>query len=106
MAETITDDPDRRQFELHVDGELAALITYGRKGTMLALTHTETRPGFERRGYAKKLVEHVLATAREEGTAILPFCPYVRQYLVDHPDQIDLVPEHYHAHFDLVGAPS
>lgn len=89
-----------------VDGELAALIAYGRKGDMLALTHTETEDGFEGRGLATKLVEHVLAEATEKGVQILPFCPFVQHYMETHPESQSLVPERYRAQFGLVGAAS
>lgn len=104
MAEVITDDPERRRFELHVDGELAALVTYGRNGDMLALTHTETEPGFERKGYAKQLVAHAIGVAQEHDLAVLPFCPFVKQYMLDRPELLPLVPERYRANFGLVGA--
>jgi len=106
MGVEITDDQKRRRYELHVDGKLAALVTYGKKGDMLALTHTETEPGFERQGYAKQLVTHILDQAREEDVGVLPFCPYVRQFIADHDDYLGLVPERYRANFELAGAAS
>ena len=102
MAEAFIDNTDARQFEWQVDGEIAALISYGRKGDMLALTHTETRPGFEGQGYAKKLVTAVVAGAEESGTQILPFCPYVASWLSKNPGHIGVVPAQYHQHFGLV----
>ncbi|MDQ8047140.1 MAG: GNAT family N-acetyltransferase [Solirubrobacteraceae bacterium] len=106
MAEVITDDTERRRFELLVDGQVAALIAYGRKGDMLALTHTETEEGYGGKGYATRLVEHVLGQAREQGTEILPFCPFVQHYMVTHPEAQSLVPERYREQFGLVGAAS
>lgn len=101
MAEGFNDNTDERRYEWLVDGEIAALITYGRKGDMLALTHTETRPGFEGQGYAKKLVTEVVSRAEESGTAILPFCPYVASWLAKNPDHVGVVPARYHEHFGL-----
>jgi predicted GNAT family acetyltransferase len=104
MDVEITDVQDRRRYELRVDGELAALVTYGKRGSMLALTHTETEPGFEGQGYAKQIVTHILSEAREHGLAVLPFCPFVRQYIADHGEHLELVPERYRENFELAGA--
>ncbi|MEH3052959.1 MAG: GNAT family N-acetyltransferase [Patulibacter minatonensis] len=104
MGVEITDNTGKRRYELHVDGELAALVTYGRNARQLALTHTETEPGFEGRGYGKLVVEHALGEARSAGLHVLPFCPFVRDYLAKHPEQLDLVYEHDRPKFDLAGA--
>ena len=61
---TITDDTDKRRFELVVDGELAALVVYGRNDAIIALTHTETMEGFGGQGYATRLVEHIIVDER------------------------------------------
>lgn len=102
--EVIQDDHDRRRFELFVDGKLAVLVTYGRNGEMLALTHTETQPGFEGQGLGTKLVAHVISVAQEEGLAVLPFCPFVKHYMLQHPETLTLVPDQYRQNFGLVGA--
>ncbi len=104
MSEVITDDHERRRFELYVDDELAVFISYGRNGEMLALTHTETVDGFGGRGLGTKLVAHVISIAQEEGLAVLPFCPFVKHYMLQHPDTLTLVPAQYRQNFGLVGA--
>ncbi len=101
MADGFSDNTEQRRYEWLVGGEIAALITYGRKGDMLALTHTETRPGFEGQGYAKQLVATVVAAAEESGTQLLPFCPYVASWLSKNPSHLGVVPARYHEHFGL-----
>lgn len=101
MGVDITDNTQRRRFELHVDGELAALVTYGRNSRQLALVHTETEPGFEGQGYAGQVVAHAIDEARERGLELLPFCPFVQHYLRKHPDLIDLVPASERPKFEL-----
>lgn len=101
MADGFIDNAEERRYEWRVGGEIAALITYGRKADMLALTHTETRPGFEGQGYAKRLVAQVVASAEESGTALLPFCPFVASWLAKNPDHLAVVPARYHEHFGL-----
>ncbi|MBO9531816.1 MAG: N-acetyltransferase [Solirubrobacteraceae bacterium] len=104
MAVELTDNTKQRRFEVLVDGELAALVTYGRNAQQMALTHTETEPGFEGQGYAKQVVEFALAHAREAGLDVLPFCPYVRDYIAKHPEQLDLVPAEARPKFELAEA--
>lgn len=101
MAVEITDNTTRRRFEVRVDDEIAALVTYGKNAHEIALTHTETKPGFEGQGYAKQVVEFALARAREDGLEVLPFCPYVRDYIAKHPEQLDLVPAELRPRFEL-----
>lgn len=104
MATEITDNTERRRYELTVDGELAALITYGRSDDMIALTHTETEEGFGGQGLATKLVEHVIAEAQAAGLSVLPFCPFVKAYMIERPELLSLVPARYHANFGIAGA--
>ena len=103
MTEAITDNSDEARFELHSGGELAALLAYKREDGLLALTHAETRDGFTGQGLAGQVTAYALARAREEGLGVLPFCPYVKAYLVKHPDQIDVVPAEHRARFGLDG---
>ena len=106
MAEEIIDNVDRKRFELHVDGELAALITYGRNPGTLALTHTETEEGFGGHGYATRLVAHAIGVAQADGLEVLPICPFVRSYLLKHPELLSLVPEQSLDNFGLPRAPA
>lgn len=101
MSVEITDNVGHRRFELLADGELAALITYGRNAHQIALTHTETEPGFEGQGYGKQIVEFALGWAREHGVEVLPFCPFVRDYIAGHHEYLDLVPEAARPKFGL-----
>ncbi len=101
MSVEFTDNTARRRFELHADGGLAALITYGRNSHQIALTHTETEPGFEGQGYGKQIVVQALAWAREHELEVLPFCPFVRDYIAAHPEELDLVPETAREKFGL-----
>lgn len=101
MSVEITDNVGHRRFELLVDGELAALITYGRNAHQIALTHTETEPGFEGQGYGKQIAEHALGWAREHHLDVLPFCPFVRDYIARHPEHLELVPEAARSKFEL-----
>jgi predicted GNAT family acetyltransferase len=100
----VADAPERERFEVTVDGEPAGFLVYhsrkGRKG-LLALVHTEVEDGFEGRGLGGRLARFALDQAREDGLAVLPFCPFVNGWIKRHPEYTDLVPPAYRANFDL-----
>jgi predicted GNAT family acetyltransferase len=96
----VADAPERRRFEVTVDGELAGFVYRSRKG-LLALIHTEVEDCFEGRGLGGRLARFALDQARAEGLAVLPFCPFVNEWMKRHPEYVDLVPTAYRANFDL-----
>jgi GNAT superfamily N-acetyltransferase len=74
---------------------------------LYAFDHTEVEPRYEGHGLAGRLVTEALDTARERGWALLPYCPYVREFLGKHPEYADLVPGDRKAEFGLAeGKPS
>ena len=50
------------------------------------------------------LVAGVLSAARERGLTVLPYCSFVRHYIQQHPDSLDLVAEADRPHFGLATA--
>jgi len=97
----IRDDPAAGRLEILVDGRRAGYAAYRRHPEAIAYTHTEIEPEFEGRGLGGKLVRAALDKARAEGVAVLPYCPFVREYVERHPDQLDLVPEGRREEFGL-----
>jgi uncharacterized protein len=97
----IADAPERKRFEATVDGELAGSLVYRSKGDLLALIHTEVDDRFEGHGLGGRLARFALDQAREQGLAVLPFCPFVNDWIKRHREYVDLVPAEYRASFDL-----
>jgi predicted GNAT family acetyltransferase len=97
----VVDVPDRSRFEIRVGDELAGFAEYRRRPGLIAFVHTLIDPRFEGQGLASELVRTALAQARSENVAVLPFCPFVRGYIADHRDYLDLVPEDLRATFEL-----
>jgi uncharacterized protein len=87
-----SDNPRRSRFELHVDGELVGFADYRLQSDVLSLPHTEVQSKHRGRGFASTLIRDTLDTARKRGLAVLPQCPYVSQYIAEHPDYLPLVP--------------
>jgi uncharacterized protein len=101
MELEVADHPDQARFEIRADGELAGFLAYHLHDGEIALLHTETDPRFERHGYAGRLVQWSLDSARERHLAVLPYCPFVRGWIADHPQYADLVPAGQRQHFGL-----
>jgi predicted GNAT family acetyltransferase len=97
----VSDAPERERFEVTVDGELAGFLVHRSRKGLLALIHTEVEDRFEGRGLGGRLARFALDQAREQGLAVLPFCPFVNEWIRRHPEYMDLVPDAYRANFDL-----
>ncbi|MGH3434366.1 MAG: GNAT family N-acetyltransferase [Thermocrispum sp.] len=70
-------------------------------GTEIAFIHTEIDPKFGGKGFGSVLARSVLDAAREQGLAVLPYCPFIRCWFGKHPDYLALVPEATRAKFGL-----
>jgi predicted GNAT family acetyltransferase len=101
MNETIVDNTERQRYEARVDEEVAGFARYQAKPGLIAFTHTEVANRFEGQGLASKLIAFALDDARRRGLAVLPFCPFVDDYIQRHPEYADLVPADRRAEFDL-----
>jgi predicted GNAT family acetyltransferase len=85
---TVTDNPDRRRFELVVDGHLAEL-TYRFDGDRMVLVHTGVPGELEGKGIGGQLVRAAVEHAAERGIILVPRCPFARGWLEKHPDVAD-----------------
>lgn len=97
----IADDADKQRYAIHSDGKLAGFVTYRLKPGLIELVHTEIGEEFEGRGLGSQLISFALNDARERGLAVLPFCPFVNDYIQRHRQYVDLVPEGRRAEFEL-----
>jgi uncharacterized protein len=88
----ITDDTDSQRYVLRVDGKRAGLLQYRLHPGLIELVHTEIYEEFEGRGLGSQLISFALQDARERGLAVLPFCPFVNDYIQRHRQYLDLVP--------------
>ncbi|GAA2729490.1 GNAT family N-acetyltransferase [Actinocorallia aurantiaca] len=97
----VADDREARRFELFLEDELAGFIDYKPTNAGLSFLHTEIDPRFGGRGLGSVLVGGALDAVRSEGLSVLPFCPFVRRYIQDHPEYLELVPADRRARFEL-----
>jgi predicted GNAT family acetyltransferase len=97
----ITKNADEERYEIAVDGELAGFTQYRERPGLIAFIHTEIDPRFEGQGLGSKLIRAALDDERAAGNPVLPFCPFVNEWIRRHPDYVDLVPADYREQFGL-----
>src|SRR5689334_15328460 len=89
---TVADATARHRYEITVDGEVAGYSQYRDPSPgVRAFDHTVVHERFQGRGLAGELVRAALDDARARGSRVLPFCPYVRTFIAEHPGYADLV---------------
>lgn len=96
-----TDNAGGERYEIWVDGELAGFLRYRLRAGLIELVHTEIDEEFEGRGLGSRLIAFALDDARGRGLAVLPFCPFVNDYMRRHRQYVDLVPEGRRKDFEL-----
>lgn len=96
----VRDAQERSRFELLVDGELAGIAQYVRRGGRVVFTHTEVDGRFEGRGLGSVLASAALDAVRAEGSLAVPLCPFIAGYLARHPEYDDLVDHELLARFE------
>jgi uncharacterized protein len=101
MEPDVTDHPEQARFEIREDGELAGFAQYRRTGDEITFVHTETDRRFRGRGMAGRLVNGALDQVAKQGLAVIPRCPFVRDWIADHPGYAELVPDARRAEFGL-----
>ncbi len=97
----VDDNARRHRFEALVDQQVAGFAQYRDQGAQRAFIHTVIEPAYQGRGLASQLISAALAETRARGLAVLPFCPFVRSYLLKHPAELGLVPAPERARFGL-----
>jgi predicted GNAT family acetyltransferase len=82
-------DPRAHKFYAVVDGH-EAKIEYAEAGAgarrVLDLRHTFVDPALRGRGVGEALVARTLEMARQEGSRVIPTCPFIKGYLAAHPE--------------------
>ena len=77
----------RGAFYLEQDGKKVGEMVIAVSGTALTVYHTEVDPELEGQGFAKKLLDKMVAYAREKKIKVIPLCEYVHAQFKRHPEE-------------------
>lgn len=99
----VRDDPEGRRYVLEVEGAEAFIAYRPMADGSRAWLHTEVPAALEGKGVGSALVAGALALARDAGTAVHPYCPFVHAYIRRHPEWADLVGASYPRRGELTG---
>jgi len=83
----VRDAPESDRYEIEVDGELAGFANYKLGEASIAFTHTEVDPDRGGMGLGSRLVEYAVTDARSRNLRIHPMCPFVRDWVEQHPEE-------------------
>jgi predicted GNAT family acetyltransferase len=97
----VLENPGSARFEVTVGQQVAGYVQYRDRADERSFVHTVIDPAYEGHGLASRLISAALADARRRGAAVFPYCPFVRDYLLKHPQDLDLVPMHGRRRFGL-----
>jgi predicted GNAT family acetyltransferase len=81
----VVDVPAESRFVVHLDGYEAELV-YAVHDNRLLLLHTEVPDELGGHGIGGRLVTAAVARAQTENLTVVPWCPFARRWLRDHPD--------------------
>ncbi|MFC5662140.1 GNAT family N-acetyltransferase [Kitasatospora misakiensis] len=93
MTVTIRDAEGAGRFEAWVDGDLAGFAEYLRSDELVVYPHTIVEPAHEGQGIGGALARAALDDARARGLAVLATCPFIKGWMLRHPEYIDLAYE-------------
>ncbi len=81
---------DGSRYEGRLDGELATVIDFRRRGDVLTFTHTGTEPQWRGRGLAAETTRQALEDVRAQRRTVQPVCSFTVAYFGQHPEVADL----------------
>ena len=81
----IVDDAEHDRLLLRAGGQEAELV-YRREAGTLIIEHTGVPDAMAGHGVGGRLVAAALALAHAEGRTVVPWCPFARRWLREHPD--------------------
>lgn len=102
MAEiSIANDREQHRYVISADGVPAGFAQYREQPGGIVVTHAEIDDAVGGQGLGSRLAAFLLQDARDRDLDVVPQCPFVRDYMVRHPEHSDLVPEERRAEFGL-----
>jgi uncharacterized protein len=94
MSHDVTDNVQRRRFELELEAGGVAFIDYrrgGEGGHVLTLLHAEVPAALRGGGVGARLAAGTLDLVRSRGERVVPRCPFVVSFIQGHPEYAELI---------------
>jgi predicted GNAT family acetyltransferase len=84
------DNAEQHRFELSENG-FTVFADYRQHDSRYILVHLEADPALRGTGAAARLMEQIVALAREKNLQIVPRCAYAMAWFKRHPDAADVL---------------
>lgn len=91
MKLNIQHDKDKHRFYVEIDGKISELKYKKIDDKTLEYYHTYVPEELRDQGIASFITQHALEYAKKQGYSIISSCPFVKQYLDDHPEFADVI---------------
>jgi hypothetical protein len=85
-APVVTDNAERKRYEINLGGERVGLLTYRLSGDVIAMLHAEIDPAHGGQGLGTALARGALEDARSRGLSVRPVCPFVAEVVRRDPE--------------------
>src|SRR5687768_11569325 len=87
----VADNPERRRYEVRLDGHVVGFSAYIPVADRLIFTHTEVDPELEGQGIGSQLAREALDDVRARGLHVTARCPFIAAYIRRHDGYADLL---------------
>ena len=84
-------DQATARYEAEADGQVVAYTEYRLEGSTAVFLHTVVEPGHEGQGIGSQLIRGALDDVRRRELTVVPRCPFVARFIMDHTDYRDLL---------------
>ncbi|HZJ04777.1 MAG TPA: GNAT family N-acetyltransferase [Nocardioidaceae bacterium] len=89
---TVTDNADKNRYEAADEsGVVSGFVTYEKREGLLIFTHAEVDDAVEGLGVGSALARGALDQARTTGLQVRPACPFIADYIDNHPEYQDML---------------
>lgn len=93
MTLSVRDAEERNRFEAWMDDRMAGFAEYLRSDNLVVYPHTVVEPDFEGQGVGGALARAALDDARTRNLPVLATCPFIKAWMIRHPEYMDLAYE-------------
>ena len=91
MSTSVSRESDPDRFEVTSEDKVAGFTQFVDHDGRRVFFHTEIGEEFGGQGLAGIVVEEAVTATRADGLAVVAVCPYVKKWLIKHPEHNDIV---------------